>query len=162
MLYKYSKWPIFLFLTQTVAAADTVYGQPNTETRLASDTADNIIWDRYTRPNTSHSVNLASALSRITFVTESSSTPLRRVTELVKEEAAESVAESSKTIIVLAGRSRRLAVESLSGELRKLTADTASSISSSVPKTLGDIGAALVATNVNASLLILQAAPTSS
>lgn len=128
--------------------------------RLASDTADNIIWDRYTRPNTSNSINLASALSRITFVNESSSTPLRRVTELVKEEAAESVAESSKTIIVLAGRSRRLAVESLSGELRKLTAG--SPIGSSVPKTLGDVGAALVATNVNASLLILQAAPTSS
>jgi len=80
----------------------------------------------------------------------------------VKEEAAESVAESGKTIIVLVGRSRRLAAESLSGELRKLTADTASPISSSVPKTLGDIGAGLVATNVNASLLVLQAAPSTS
>ncbi|KIM35156.1 hypothetical protein M413DRAFT_449865 [Hebeloma cylindrosporum] len=146
----------------TVAAADTVYGQPNTETRLASDTADNIIWDRYTQPNTSRSITLASALSHITFLAESSPTPLRRVTDLVKEEAEQSVAEKGKTIIVLAGRSRRLAVESLSGELRKLTADIASPISSSVPKTLGDVGAALVATNVNASLLILQAAPSTS
>jgi len=78
---------------------------------------------------------------------------------LAKEQAAKGVAESGKTIIVLAGRSRRLAVESLSGELAKLIVDTGSPITSSVPKTLGDIGAALVATNVNASLLVLQAAP---
>jgi hypothetical protein len=143
----------------TVAAADTVYGQPSTEIRLASDTADNIAWDHYTRPNASRSPSLTSTLSRITFLTESSPTPLHRVTELANEQAAKSVAESGKTIIVLAGRSRRLAVESLKGELTKLTADSASPITSSVPKTLGDIGAALVATNVNASLLVLQAAP---
>lgn len=66
---------------------------------------------------------------------------------------------SSKTMIVLAGRSRRLAVESLHQELRGLIIESGSSISTSVPKTLGDVGAALVATSVNASLLIVQAAP---
>jgi len=52
-----------------------------------------------------------------------------------------------------------MAVESLYNELRTVITESGSSISTSVPKTLGDVGAALVATNVNASLLILQAAP---
>jgi hypothetical protein len=46
----------------------------------------------------------------------------------------------------------------LHGELGGLITDSGS-ISVHVPKTLGDVGAALVATNVKASLLILQAAP---
>lgn len=79
---------------------------------------------------------------------------------MVKAEAAASQADSfhSKMLIVLAGRSRRIAVEYLSAELSILTSD-GSSVSSAVPRTLGDVGAALVATGVNASLLILQASP---
>ncbi|KAF8868526.1 Sodium/hydrogen exchanger family-domain-containing protein [Gymnopilus junonius] len=141
----------------TVAAIDTVYGQHDTQTRLASDTADNILWDAYTRSTASHSTSVASALSRISFLTESTSTPLRRVTEMVKTETATRRA-GSKTLIVLAGRSRRMAVESFGGELRTLTSD-GNSISTSVQRTLGDVGAALVATGVQASLLILQASP---
>ena len=81
------------------------------------------------------------------------------MTELARTEAATRISGSDKTLIVLVGRSRRMAVESLYGELPSLITETQSSISTSVPKTLGDVGAALVATNVNASLLILQAAP---
>lgn len=62
-------------------------------------------------------------------------------------------------MIVLAGRSRRMAVESLHNELVGLINDSGSTISAPVPKTLGDMGAALVLTSVNASLLVLQAAP---
>lgn len=144
---------------QTVAAVDTVYGQHSTQTRLASDTADNILWDKYTSRSHSRPVNVTSALSRITFRTESTSSPLRRVSELVKQEATTSVARSGRTLIVLAGRSRRMAVESLNGELKKLVSDSGSPIGSTVPKTLGDVGAALVATSANASLIVLQAAP---
>ena len=50
-----------------------------------------------------------------------------------------------------------MAVEDLKGELKELSA-SGPAIGSSVSKTLGDIGAALVAKNVNASLLVLQAA----
>ncbi|KDR84262.1 hypothetical protein GALMADRAFT_236968 [Galerina marginata CBS 339.88] len=146
-------------LHTTVAGADTVYGQHNTQTRLASDTADNILWARYTHTPETQPPNVAAALSRITFNAESTPLPLHRVTELVKAEAAASLAESSKTLIVVAGRSRRLAAESLGGELRTLTSEGGSPMSSSVPKTLGDVGAALVATGVSASLLIVQAAP---
>ncbi|CAA7259372.1 unnamed protein product [Cyclocybe aegerita] len=146
----------------TVAAADTVYGQHTTQTRLESDTADNLVWGKYTTPSTVHPSNVASALTRISFINESATKPLHRVAELAKQEAAISIARSGKTLIVLAGRSRRLAVENLRGELRSLISETGSSISSSVPKTLGDVGAGLVAAGVNASLLVLQAAPSAS
>ena len=137
--------------SQTAAAADTIYGRSDTQNRLESDTADNLMWEQFAKPTR---IN-----PRITFHTETTATPLRKVTELAKTEASRTISNSNKTIIVLAGRSRRMAVESLYGELPSLITETQSSISTSVPKTLGDVGAALVATNVNASLLILQAAP---
>jgi hypothetical protein len=139
-----------LFPKQTaVAALDTVYGQSNTQTRLESDTADNLTWQQFTKTTN----------SRIAFRTETTKTPLARVIELVKAEAAMRTSSNNKTIIVLAGRSRRMAVESLHGEFCVLTTDSGSSISAPVHKTLGDVGAALVLTGVNASLLVLQAAP---
>lgn len=145
----------------SVIAADTVYGQHSIQSRLASDTADNVLWSKYASasPPQIHPPSTASALSRITFRTENSLNPLHHVVQLAKEEASMAIARSGKTLVVLAGRSRRLAVEVLSGELRTITSEAASAIGSSVPKTLGDVGAALVATHVNASLLVLQAAP---
>lgn len=55
-----------------------------------------------------------------------------------------------------------MAVESLHNELSGLMMSSESggtTIGAPVPKTLGDMGAALVLMNVNASLLVLQAAP---
>lgn len=142
-----------------MAAADTVYGHQSTQTRMNSDTADNILWDQVALPVASRPAGVAAALSRITFRTESTPAPLRHITELAKAEVSASSAQSEKTLIVFAGRSRRLAAEALGGELHALTSELGLTLSSSVPKTLGDVGAALVATNVNASLLVLQAAP---
>jgi hypothetical protein len=133
------------------AAADTIYGQSNTQIRLESNTADNLTWEKFTKPN-----------SRVTFHTETTLKPLARAIELAKGEAASRTSSSSKTMIVLAGRSRRMAVESLHSELCGLITDSGSSINATVPKTLGDVGAALVLTHVNASLLVLQAAPNTS
>lgn len=126
---------------------------------MTSGLADNLLWDRYALPNANHSPEVASALSRITFRVESTPTPLRHITELAKQAAIQSKQVSDKTMIIVAGRSRRLAVESLRLELKKLTTELGSSLSSSLPTTVGDIGAALVATNVNGSLLIVQASP---
>lgn len=119
--------------------------------RLESDTADNLTWERFTKPTRNN--------SRITFHTETTLKPLARAIELIRAEATLRSSGSNKTMIVLAGRSRRMAVESLHGELNDLINDSGSSISAPVFKTLGDMGAALVLTNVNASLLVLQAAP---
>ena len=120
--------------------------------RLESDTADNLTWQQFAKPTTPN--------SRMTLLTETTLTPLGRAIELIKAEATlRSSRSNNKTMIVLAGRSRRMAVESLHSELSGLMNDSGSSISTSVPRTLGDMGAALVLTNVNASLLVLQAAP---
>ena len=135
---------------QTMAAADTIYGQHTTQTRLESDTADNLTWEQFVNPTTTN--------SRITYHTETTLTPLTEVIELAKAEATSRTSSSNKTMIVLAGRSRRMAVQSLYSEFNSLITESGVSITSSVPKTLGDVGAALVATGVNASLLILQAA----
>ena len=128
---------------------------------MNSDTADNLLWDQLALPAASRPAGVASALSRITFRTESTPAPLRHITELAKAEVRASSSQSEKTLIVFAGRSRRLAAEVLGGELRALTGELGLALSSSVPKTLGDVGAALVATNVKASLLVFQAAPSS-
>lgn len=143
-----------------MAAADTVYGAFNTQTRLASDTADNLVWEKYTNPD-SHSVSpsVRTALGRISFSTTTSAKPLHTVVELVRADITAATSQATpKSFVVLAGRSRRLAVENLGTELRTLIAEVGSHMGSSVPKTLGDVGAALVASNVDASILVLQAA----
>jgi hypothetical protein len=76
--------------------------------------------------------------------------------DLVEEEAKKS--ESKKNLVVLAGRSRRMAVESHQAELQKLIGEKSSHIGAMVPRTLGDVGAALVASGTTASLLIMQSA----
>ncbi|KAK0190433.1 Sodium/hydrogen exchanger family-domain-containing protein [Armillaria mellea] len=141
----------------TVAAADTMYGYQNTQTRLASDTADNLIWSKYTSiPLSGHTPAISSALSRITFTTQQAHEPLHAVLDLVNAE------RGGTNAIVVMGRSRRMAVESHKKELMKIVADKGGSIGSSVAKTLGDVGAALVADGAKASLLVVQAAIASS
>ncbi|KAJ7462076.1 Sodium/hydrogen exchanger family-domain-containing protein [Mycena latifolia] len=140
----------------TMAAADTVYGQQNTQTRLVSDTADNLLWDRFAQPSSLHPANVVSALSRITFTKQDSAQPLHKIVELVELESAK--LSASKNLMVLLGRSRRMAVESHTAELQKLIGSKGTSIGSAVPKTVGDVGAALVASGTSASLLVLQAA----
>ncbi|KAK0499554.1 Sodium/hydrogen exchanger family-domain-containing protein [Armillaria luteobubalina] len=137
----------------TVAAADTMYGYQNTQTKLASDTADNLIWSKYTStPLPGHTPTIASALSRITFTRQEAHEPLRAVLDLVN------VGRGGTSVIVVMGRSRRMAVESHKKELAKIVAEKGGSIGSSVAKTLGDVGAALVADGAKASLLVVQAA----
>ncbi|KAJ3544910.1 hypothetical protein NMY22_g2626 [Coprinellus aureogranulatus] len=157
--------------TTVNAGPDTVYGPQSTQTWLASDTADNIIWEKYTNPDPANLPDrVVGALSRITFITRTSTKPLHTVTKLVEAQATKLDEAGGRTMIVIAGRSRRMAVEDLGKELREMaivghgaTSPTSGSgpqsrVGSSVAKTLGDVGAALVAKNVNASLLIVQAA----
>ncbi|KAJ8087152.1 hypothetical protein PM082_005980 [Marasmius tenuissimus] len=51
-----------------------------------------------------------------------------------------------------------MAVESLSGELSQIASGTGgAALASSVSRTLGDVGAAMVAVGARASLLVIQA-----
>ncbi|KAE9407257.1 cation/H+ exchanger [Gymnopus androsaceus JB14] len=149
------KHKIEALLHNTIAGADTVYANFNTETRLASDTADNITWHRYASSSSSdRSPSLSSALSRITFTTMQSLKPLHSVVEFFSGEDVRRTGR--KHVVAIVGRSRKMAVEKLDGELQTLVSQRGSNVGSTVRKTLGDVGAALVVTGVEASLLVVQ------
>lgn len=137
-----------------MAAADTIYGDHNTQTRLVSDTADTLLWDQFASSSASRDPVISSALSRIRFDTREVAQPLHTVVDLVNGEISHPL--SGRSLVVVTGRSRRMVVESHSAELAKLMTEKGSNISSTVPKTLGDVGAAIIATGANASLLVMQ------
>ncbi|KAI0823303.1 hypothetical protein BC628DRAFT_1340137, partial [Trametes gibbosa] len=130
---------------------DTVYGAHTTQTRLASDTADNLAWARYT--STAHTLELGSSLSRIEFAEETSAAPLHTVLDLAARSSS-----SRARLVVVAGRSRRMATESHFDELRQLCVEHNASLGSELPKILGDVASAFVATGSNASIAVVQAA----
>jgi len=135
--------------------ADTVYGHGNTTTRLESDTADTLLWDRYSTSPDTHSPAITSALGRINFSHQSSSKPLHTVVDKASSELQQA---SGRTLVVVIGRSRRLATESHQVELRQIVGERGFTAGSdSVPRTLGDVGAALVVSGVGASILVMQA-----
>ena len=137
---------------QTMAAADTHYGEVTEQHRIVSDTADNLLWDKYVQKDTSLNASELEALSRINFVTKGSPGLLHTVAE-----EANNLLKQSNDLIIVLGRSRRMATESHAGELREIIAERGSSVGTSVAKTLGDVGASLVVMNVHASLLVMQA-----
>ncbi|KAG9104268.1 K(+)/H(+) antiporter [Ceratobasidium sp. 370] len=136
---------------------DTVYPQHNTQNRLQSETADNLVWNRMTSSSESQPPAIHSALSRITFIEDSSPAPLAEVLKRCNLEHG-TAASSNKALLVVAGRGRRMAAESHTDELRGLIAGlSTSSIGGEVRRTVGDVATAFVATGTKASLFVLQA-----
>jgi hypothetical protein len=134
---------------------DTVYGQHTTQTRLQSDTADNVLWERYaSRPAAGTGTSLAAALARVEFAELATAQPLRAVVQQVQ--AASLASGPGARVLVLAGRSRRLAVESHARELKELAG--AHAVGPEVRKTLGDVASALVGAGAGAGVLVVQAA----
>ncbi|KAG6810749.1 hypothetical protein H0H92_010493 [Tricholoma furcatifolium] len=181
--------PTNVVLHQTIASPDTIYPQDSAQTRLASDTVDNLAWEQYASSAAAH------PSQAIEFTTISSSKPLHTIIDLVgrltttttttttaavttgSESSASNpvritgAGTSNGNVMVVLGRSRRMAVESHSAELEQVIAEASSGsgagagagagagISSMVRKTLGDVGAALVASGVGVSLVVMQARP---
>ncbi|KAG8742268.1 K(+)/H(+) antiporter [Ceratobasidium sp. 414] len=136
---------------------DTVYPQHNTQNRLQSETADNLMWNRMTSSSESQPPAIRSALSRITFVEDSSPAPLAEVLKRYNVEHG-TATSSNKALLVVVGRGRRMAAESHTDELRGLIAGlSTSSIGGEVRRTVGDVATAFVATGAKASLFVLQA-----
>lgn len=131
---------------------DTVYGAQNTQTRMASETADNLAWARYTS-SAAGVPELAPALSRIHFTEEVSNTPLHAMLDLVARSLG-----SRGRLVVVAGRSRRMATESHFEELRQLCVEHNASLGLELPKILGEVASAFVVTGANASIAVVQAA----
>ncbi|CAL1700243.1 unnamed protein product [Somion occarium] len=132
---------------------DTAYGAGNTQTRLQSDTTDNLLWERYSN---NASPEVADALHRVNFEWERSSKPLHAVLDAASQTINHRSRENLRVVVVV-GRSCRMALESHTSELRELIIERSISMGSDVAKTLGPLGAAFVATNANTSLLVLQA-----
>ena len=143
--------------TQT-AFPDTVYGQANTETRLQSETADSITWVRFAQPTSEPPV------PRMRFETIAGPEPLHLVVAYVKTLLTD-LSQSGPSgnnqhkLLVVCGRSRRLAVENHHGELRKLMEEYGTSAhGAEVKKTVGDVGASIILSRSPTSLTVLQAA----
>ena len=132
---------------------DTVYGHATTQTRLQSETADNIAWTKYTR---NEEAALVPALSRMTFSEVATPAPLHRVVEEAQGLAASAVEDRAR-LVVLAGRSRRLAVENHATELKGLVEEHGG-ISGAVRRTVGDVATSLVVSGCRANVIVFQAA----
>ncbi|KAF8759943.1 Sodium/hydrogen exchanger family [Rhizoctonia solani] len=100
---------------------DTIYPQNTTQTRLQSETADNLFWTQMVSSSDAQSPAIQGALSRITFVEDESPTPLAGILKQCSNEHDSAVA-SSKALLVVVGRGRRLAAESHTDELREIIA----------------------------------------
>lgn len=136
---------------------DTVYPHPTTQTRLESDTADNIAWTRHSKPilrNTAH--------DHVRFVERTTPTPIRVLINMMDKEFLDT------RLIVAVGRARRLAAQSHQDELKDIlgghghASGTGGGSTSEVRKTVGDVAAGVLAGSRNtAALIVLQAADTS-
>jgi hypothetical protein len=144
-----------------------MYGNATTQTRLQSETADGISWARYAaapapslaeqRQNQTQEPS-RDALLRATFEELASPTPLHATLERVRMMQQE---HSSAIVMVVVGRSRRMAVEDHHAELRALETECGgASVRADVRKTVGDVGTAFVMAGIDASLLVMQASGT--
>ncbi|KAK7025215.1 Na-H-exchanger domain-containing protein [Favolaschia claudopus] len=146
----------------TVASAtfpDTVYGHHTTETRLQSETADNIAWTKYAPPPAAaDSASMSSTSSKIEFRERGTPIPLHAAISEVKmhQETTSTETRPARVLVVL-GRSRRLAVENHAGELKDL-ANEYGSVGVEVRKTMGDVASAFVVAGAGSGLVVVQAA----
>ncbi|KLO19943.1 cation/H+ exchanger [Schizopora paradoxa] len=145
-------------ISGTAVGADTIYAR-DTQTQLASDTADNISWARYSSPASQSLPDVfQEALNRIHFRELDSSAPLHAILEHSLPASLGEVTRG-KSVIVLVGRGRRLANESHKQELKTILVEHGfTGAGAELSKTLGDVGAAFVAGTKHTNLLVVQAA----
>ena len=121
---------------------------------MQSETADNIAWARYAgvRNDTSSTVSSA-ALARMDFRELATPIPLRAALQ-----EANVLLESRRTrLLIVSGRSRRLAVESHQKELVELMGEYGS-VGSEVRKTVGEVASAFVVVGCGNGVVVVQAA----
>ena len=151
--------------------SDTVYGRPTTQMRLGSETADHIAWSTYASPVSPSDTpsttkteatsrrNLRRALTRIHFSEAHTPAPVRTAIG-----HARAVQGTSSRLLIVAGRSRRLAQESHHAEMKHLLEASRSGIGpialEGMRKTIGDVGTAMTVTigGSASAVVVLQAA----
>ena len=147
-------------LQHTVASVmDTVYAQYDTQMRLQSDTADAITWDLYAEGRETEdglSEVVREALKRVEFLEMRTPKPLHAIVGRVNE-IVDEMSRKKARVLVMVGRSRRLAVENHTAELREVM-HGGKPIGGEVRRTIGDVGTALMVSGVKAGVVVLQAA----
>ncbi|KAJ3818919.1 Sodium/hydrogen exchanger family-domain-containing protein [Lentinula raphanica] len=149
---------------------DTVYGHANTATRMQSETADHLAWARFANvpePASSSSTSgFASgtlpsrgALSRMHLQDFSSPLPLHGVIAEANRLRSTTTPGKTNKVLVVTGRSRRLAVENHAKELKRLMEEQhAHGIGGDVRKTIGDVASSIVISGCAQEILVVQAA----
>ena len=133
---------------------DTVYGQQDTEIRMQSDTADNIAWARYAPASASDTESALSSNPQVKFKYLLTPIPLHAA---IQEATAVALSSSGSKLVVVTGRSRRLAVEDHRAELRTLM-DEHNHVGAEMRKTVGDVATAFVVAGVGSGIVVVQSA----
>lgn len=125
---------------------------------MQSTTADQIAWTRHAEiPPPSPSPS-AGAHSRIDFKDCETPVPLRAgIREAGDIAIAMNGKRRRKRLLVITGRSRRLAVENHRVELKELMEEFGS-VASEVGKTIGDVATAFVVAGCGEGVVVVQAA----
>jgi len=124
---------------------------------LQSKTADDLAWSKYTAPTDTINANNRAfryALARIHFSDAHSPVPLHAALQ-----HACTLRETSPRLLIVAGRSRRLAKESHHGEM-KLVLEThrPGMRLEGLRTTIGDVGTAMVVGGSASAVVVVQAA----
>ena len=118
---------------------------------------DDTTWDLYAGGETNGlSEVLKEAPVRVEFLELGTPKPLHAIVRRVNDIVG-GMGERKTRVMVMTGRSRRLAVEDHTAELREVL-QTGKLVEGEVRRTIGDIGTALVVSGVRAGVVVLQAA----
>lgn len=141
--------------------ADTVYANATTQTRLQSETADNIAWQTYATPQNDSSPNqspeVRNALTRVHFTELESHTPLHDLLRLSENEISNAAEASNARSFIIVGRGRKLVAGLHSKELNKIL-EGKGVLGNEVKKTMGDVATAVIVSGIPAGLLVVQSA----
>lgn len=99
---------------------------------------------------------MTDALSRVQFTELATPNPLHAAVDDASSLLNDLIEKKSR-LLVVAGRSRRLAAESHHAELKELMEEHGS-VGSEVKKTIGDVATAFVVSGCKAGLVVVQAA----
>ena len=161
---------------------DTVYAHNNTETRLLSDTADNLLWaslapENIPAVNAHSSTSLPPPTTQLQFQEVYTTQPLHDFTRMSRSAARQAKTYnnpggvSTRTLIVV-GRSRRMAVENHDKELKGMMHDAHAGtggdqyVDADVRKTVGDVASASILRTVGSGgagvcgVVVVQSAQT--
>jgi hypothetical protein len=127
-----------------------------------SETADSIAWEYYTSPDSTHSSQASTALSRIAFHSLKSSTPLTSTLNNAEVTASTTSGHHLwRPLLIVTGRGRRAGAMNHEPELNRLLSDKGRdpTVGAELRKTVGDVATSLIlggGKGSGASFLVLE------